>query len=181
MMSKYRSKICLGLMLCLLWAFQLPVWSAQTTTQIHVHDIELNQEVYLFGLEQSHLELQVQQINREVKRPGPVWLWSALLPGLGQVLMGEPTRGYFFLLGNALAFPLTLLVGFVTSLFVTDGTGVVNFVVPLVIGGIIQFVAYVWNLYDANQLYVDKLLEAEKRATRSDGDPLAFQTMHFEF
>lgn len=94
----------------------------------------------------------------------PLWIWSALAPGLGQVLMGYPLRGYFFLLGNALVFPASFLTGYLIGTFSNPQAGAGNLLLPLVLGGVLQAAAYIWNIYDANNIYVQKLLEHNKRA-----------------
>jgi len=117
-----------------------------------------------------------------VKYPDSVWVTS-FVPGLGQILLDEPLRGWLFIGGFVLAFPVGAgagaLVGNALPPPIPDPNGGLlsglnlNGPVFAVFGGmILPLAVYIWNLIDAYQLNIDKnkaLLRAQSLSLGSDG------------
>jgi hypothetical protein len=101
------------------------------------------------------------------------WTWVlSIVPGLGQFLMGDMTRGIIIFLIAAIVPPvLGMVIGALG--FITGGLAWV--VAPII--GIAALVFWLWNLWDAysmNQRMLGKSAEIqitpELRAKRKDGD-----------
>ncbi|MGE3728592.1 MAG: hypothetical protein AB7I41_23785 [Candidatus Sericytochromatia bacterium] len=117
-----------------------------------------------------------------VKYPDSVWVTS-FVPGLGQILLDEPLRGWLFIGGFVLAFPVGAgagaLVGNALPPPIPDPNGGLlsglnlNGPVFAVFGGmILPLAVYIWNLIDAYQLNIDKnkaLLRAQSLSLAPDG------------
>jgi hypothetical protein len=114
-----------------------------------------------------------------VKYPDSVWVTS-FVPGLGQILLDEPLRGWLFIGGVVLAFPVGGGAGYLFGSALPppppDPNGGILSGLNLqplgfaVWGGmLLPLAVYVWNLIDAYQLNIDKNKALERAQSLSLG------------
>jgi hypothetical protein len=86
-----------------------------------------------------------QEININVNPNQNTWIASIFIPGLGQVMMKEYTKGLLFFAGTILSLGLMLASNSTPIL----GKGEEGMVLGLITGFGLAVVIYIWNIIDA--------------------------------
>ena len=178
-MSLKRLMVCF-VALCAFLALHTPAWAAAVQT----HPAPVAAEQLEFSPAQvAALQDMVAQSSGKplIKVESWTWLFS-IIPGLGQVLMGDMMRGILFFLGAAI---LPVAFGIVVSILAAVLGPIAGTLA--IIGPIIGLAFWLWNLFDAysmNQALLGKSADIQLtpslRARREDGAvALRLQTATF--
>ncbi|MBC7544872.1 MAG: hypothetical protein H7338_19280 [Candidatus Sericytochromatia bacterium] len=155
--------------LCAFLALHTPAWAA--AVQVQPAPIAAEQLDFSPAQIAAIQEMVAAGSNKPLIRVESwTWLFS-VVPGLGQVLMGEVLRGVLFFLGAAILPGVIAAVLGAILLTVSPGLW---FLTPII--GLVGLAIWIWNLFDAyqlNQALLGKTSEIQltpnMRARREEG------------
>lgn len=183
-----KSKITITVFICLILVFITP---DNAFAEVKKLDVQLDNQILKMNINQN--SENTFAVRRNLEESGvsinssndSTWMLSILLPGIGQLLMGDISGGIIFIIIHLILIPATLFL-FDISKPVGDNFGVILLPVAF-ISGLSLIIVYVCNIAEAYFFSQKQSTETEyiqiikniSEKTRISGRDINFNVLSF--